>query len=486
MLPRIWPAVLTVGWILLVVALAEAAMALFSFFAGDGLADVFSDTAIATILIAGACILTTKGRRFELEFRDAALLTAAAWFVVPAVAAIPLLASPIGLSAVDAYFEMVSGITTTGSTVMTGLDAMPPTVLLWRSTVQWIGGIGIIGIAILVLPFLRIGGMQLFRLESSDRSEKAIPRVRSIALIIGEIYVTLTTACLIIYWWLGMTFFDALNHAFTTLSTAGFSTHDASFGYFDSPALEWAAVVFMTLAALPFLAYYRLLRGQTRQDRIDPQVVALIATLAILAFLFAIWLHFSYAIDAGSALTKAAFNIVSVVTTTGFASTDYLLWGAFASTFFFALTFVGGCTGSTGGAIKIFRFQVMYGMVAQHLRSIVRPHVVAPIRYGTRTISDAQVASVGSFISLYFLCFGAFAFILTALGLDAETSLSAAATALGNVGPGVGPLIGPAGTFAAMPDLAKLVLCVAMIMGRLEILGVLVFFLPGFYRWSRS
>jgi trk system potassium uptake protein TrkH len=457
-------------------------MALYSLTAGDGFADEFAESAAVTFLVAVACVLTTKGRRFELGFRDAAVLTVVAWGAVPAFAALPLLANPIGLSSVDAYFEMVSGITTTGSTVLVNLDTAPPTILLWRSTVQWIGGIGIIGIAILVLPFLRIGGMQLFRLESSDRSEKAIPRMRTVALTVGEIYLLLTAACLASYWLLGMTFFDAFNHALTTLATGGFSTHDASFGYFDSMGLQWAGTAFMTLAALPFLAYYRLLHHHSHQDRLDPQVVRFVVTLVILSFLFAIWLHAARGIDASEALTLSAFNIVSVVTTTGYASTNYLMWGAFAATLFFALTFVGGCTGSSTGAIKIFRFQVMAGMVLQHLRGVFHPHIVAPIRFGARTVTDAQVTSVGSFIFLYFLCFAAFTAILTTIGLDAETSLSAAATALGNVGPGLGPVIGPAGNFTSLPDSAKLVLCAAMIIGRLEIVGVLVLFQPGFYR----
>jgi trk system potassium uptake protein TrkH len=268
----------------------------------------------------------------------------------------------------------------------------------------------------------------------------------------------------------------------TTLPTAGHSTHDASFGYFDSPALEWAGVIFMISGALPFLAYLRLVRGRTLSERIDPQVVGLLATLAVLVFVFSIWLHFAHGVDAGTALTKSAFNIVSITTTTGYASTDYLVWGAFASAFFFVITFIGGCTGSTAGGLKIFRFQVMYGIVAQHVRRVLRPHVVMPIRYGARTVTDDQVASVGSFVFLYFLSFVVFSMILAAIGLDAETSLSAVAQALGNVGPGIGPIIGPAGNFSTLSDPAKLVLCAAMIMGRLEILGVLVLFLPSFYR----
>ena len=482
MLPRLWPAVLALGWILLVIAAGEGLMALFALAAQDGHADIFAVTAAVTAMVAGGCILTTKGRPFELNFRDAALLTATSWFIIPAFAALPLLADPVGLTPVDAYFEMVSGITTTGSTVMSGLDATAPSVLLWRSTVQWIGGFGIIGLAIVILPFLKIGGMQLFRLESSDRSEKSLPRVRGIATAVGQIYLTLTLACFITYWALGMTPFDALNHAFTTIPTAGYSTHDASFGHFNSPAIEWAGVIFMISGALPFLAYIRLARGRTLSDRIDPQVVTLIVTLAVLVFVFSVWLHFTHGVDAGTALTKSAFNIVSITTTTGYASTDYLLWGAFASSFFFILTFIGGCTGSTAGGLKIFRFQVMYGIVGQHLQRVVRPHAIVPIRYGTRTITDDQVASVGTFVFLYFLSFAVFSLILAGFGLDAETALSAVAQAIGNVGPGIGPVVGPAGNFSTLPDAAKLVLCAAMIMGRLEILGVLVLFLPSFYR----
>jgi trk system potassium uptake protein TrkH len=306
--------------------------------------------------------------------------------------------------------------------------------------------------------------------------------VRAIATTVGQIYLLLTFACFITYWALGMTPFDALNHALTTLPTAGYSTHDASFGYFNSHALEWAAVVFMMLGAMPFLAYVRLLRPGSWRERVDSQAKTFLALTTVLVLVFAVWVHLTEDVDAGTALTKSAFNVVSVITTTGFASTDYLQWGAFASTFFFIITFIGGCTGSTAGGLKIFRLQVMYGVLIQHVRHVLRPHALSPIRYGDRIVSDEQVASVGSFVFLFFLTFVVVALILAALGLDTETSLSAAATAVANVGPGVGPLVGPAGNFSMLPDAAKLVLCAAMIVGRLEILGILVLFLPSFYR----
>ena len=482
MLPQIWPAVLTLGWILAAIAGAEAVMALFSFLAGDGFVDDFSMAAGVTALVAGGCILTTRGRPFDLNFRDAALLTAVSWFAVPAFAAIPLLADPINLSFVDAYFEMVSGITTTGSTVMAGLDKTAPTVLLWRSTVSWLGGVGIIGLALLILPFLKIGGMQLFRLESSDRSDKALPRVRGIATAVVQIYLVLTAACFLTYWMLGMTPFDALNHAFATLCTGGFSTHDLSFMFFDSAAIEWAATIFMALGAMPFLAFLRFVRSGTLRERIDPQAKTFVISLAVMTVIFAAWLHVAKDVELGPALTKSAFNITSIVTTTGFASVDYLQWGAFAAGWFLILTFVGGCTGSTAGAIKILRFEVMFGVVRQHVRRAIFPHGVMPLRYGDRIVNDEQIGSVGTFVFAYLATFAVFAIVLAAIGLDTDTAISAAATALGNVGPGISPAIGPVGNFAGLSDAAKVILSIGMVLGRLEILAVLILFMPSFYR----
>ena len=457
-------------------------MALFSLAVGDGMAEVFAATSAITIVFGGACVLTTSGRSFELRFRDAALLTVVSWFVVPAFGGLPLLAEPADLSVVDAYFEFVSGMTTTGSTVMSGLDTMPQSILLWRSTGQWIGGIGIIGLAIVILPFLKVGGMQLFRLESSDRSDKGMARTREIASAVGRVYVVLTLACFMTYWLLGMSAFDALNHAMTTLPTAGYSTHDASFGYFNSPAIEWAGTIFMFLGALPFLAYLQFARRGSLWDRIEPQIPTYLVVVSAFIIVFAVWVNATHDVPFGMALTKTAFNTMSVVTTTGYASIDYLQWGAFAAAWFFMLTFVGGCAGSTAGGPKIFRYQVMFRLIGQHIRKTIHPHAIVPLRYGTRTLSDEQIWSVGTFMFMYFAAFAVSAILLALIGLDPATALSGAATALGNVGAGVGPIIGPAGNFSTLPDAAKLVLTVAMIMGRLEILSILLLLMPSFYR----
>ena len=482
MLPQVWPAILTLGWILFAIAAGELAMAVFALAAHDGHAPHFGISAVVTATVAAACVLTTRGRQFELRFRDAVLLTVVAWAVVPVFAALPLIADPVNLRFIDAYFEMVSGITTTGATIMVGLDEARSSVLMWRSTVQWIGGIGIIGFAIVVLPFLKIGGMQLFRLEFTERSEKSSPRMRSMAIGIVEIYVFLTALCFMVYWLLGMTPFDALNHAMTTICTAGFSTHDASFAYFDSPALEWTAIVFMILGALPFLALLRMLRAGDLRDRFDPQVKMFVSMLLMLVVIFSLWLYFSEKLPFGDAFTKGAFNVVSIATTTGYASADYVAWGAFASSWFFLLSFIGGCTGSTAGAIKIFRFQVLFAVVKQHVHRAIYPHAIAPIRFGSRVVADEQAGSVGVFVFLYVLSFAVLAVIMALLGMSGETSLSIAASTIGNIGPGIGDVIGPTGNFSSLPDMAKLVMCVGMIMGRLEILAVLILIMPRFYR----
>lgn len=464
------------------IAAAEAVMALFSLAMHDHEFTAFAISAGITAGFAGACILTTTGRRFELNFRDAIILTVSAWVLVPAFAALPFLLPPVDLTPIDAYFEMVSGMTTTGSTVMTNLDTQPPTLLLWRSTIQWMGGLGIIALALLILPFLNIGGMQLFRLESSDRTEKTLPRVRNVAAAVTEIYVLLTVLCGLTYWTLGMNVFDAVNHAMSTLATAGFSTHDKSFGYYDSPAILWAGTVFMAAGAIPFLAYLRFVRGGFSLKQVEPQIRAFVLILVGSTVALTTLLVARGEFGVFDALTQSAFNVTSIVTTTGFVSSDYIQWGPFATGAFFFLMFVGGCSGSTAGGVKIFRYQMLVGMIGQHVRQAIFPNAIQHIRYGARVVSGEEAASVGSFFVVFVLVFALFSALLAITGLDTATAMSAAATAIGNVGPGIGEIVGPAGNFASLSDPHKLMLCAAMIMGRLEMLGVLVLFLPSFYR----
>ena len=481
MLPRLRPAVFSLGWIIVVLSVAEALMAAVALAGHDGEAGSFAVAAAISGMFGGAAVLGSEGRRVELTFRDAVVLTVSAWFILPVFAALPFILAPVDLSPVDAYFEMISAVTTTGSTVMAGLDHQAPSILLWRSTVQWLGGFGIIGLAIVILPFLRIGGMQLLRLELSDRSEKVVPRARKVAVTVGQIYVGLTFLCFLTYAALGMSPFDALNHAFATLCTGGFSTHDASFGAFG-PAIRWAGVVFMAAGAIPFLAYFRLAGGRALGRKLDTQVVAFLGVLAFFAVGLAMYLITTKQEPIGASFTDATFNVVSVITTTGFASADYSQWGDLPTFAFLIMTLVGGCTGSTAGGIKIMRLQIMEATFVQQIRRLLYPHIAQPVRFAGQAVTSEEVISVGVFIVVYLSLVAAAAGLLVASGMDNISAISAAAEAAGNVGPGLGPIVGPAGNFASLTSFQKLVMSALMVLGRLEILSVLVLFAPRFYR----
>ncbi|MGP9822199.1 TrkH family potassium uptake protein [Salinarimonas sp. NSM] len=418
-----------------------------------------------------------------LSLRQAFVLTPTAWTAVALFAALPLYFSDYAQlrdSFTNSFFESMSGLTTTGSTVIVGLDAAPPGLLLWRAILQWLGGIGIVATAIAILPALGVGGMQLFRTESSDRSEKVLPRMRDIAAAIGGVYLTITVACALCYWAAEMTMFEAVAHALTTVSTGGFSTSDMSMGKFG-PEVHWIAVVFMLAGAIPFVLYVQMARG--RGDIFfDSQVRTLLGLLAAVILLVAIWLTASDTYAFADAARHAALNAVSVVTTTGYASTDYLVWGNFAVGLFFALTFIGGCTGSTSGGMKIFRFEVMALMLRNHFRRLIYPRGVFSQTYAGKPLPDDVVGSVVVFISLFFVCYSLVTLALMTFGLDFVTAISASVTAMANVGPGLGPIIGPAGNFAPLPDGAKWILSFAMLLGRLELFTVLILFTPGFWK----
>jgi trk system potassium uptake protein len=433
----------------------------------------------AGLVYATRCRLTGG-----LTVRQAFLLTPLAWTTLVLFGALPLYISDYAQlkdSFTNAFFESMSGLTTTGATVIVGLDTAPPGILLWRALLQWLGGIGIIGVAIAILPALGVGGMQLFRTESSDRSEKVMPRAREIATAIVLIYVGLTVLCGVAFWLVAMTPFEALAHALTTVSTAGFSTSDSSMGKWNSPALHWLATLFMLSGAIPFVLYVRLFQGQRDALR-NSQVWVLLGFLALVITGLATWLVITGRYGAADALRFAAFNVVSVVTTTGYATTDYSLWGNVAVGVFFGLMFVGGCTGSTSGGMKIFRFEVMVRMLRSHFLRLLYPRGVFARVYAGRPLPDDVVASVVVFFSLYFTCYSALTIALMAFDLDFLTSASAAVASLSNVGPGLGPIIGPAGNFSTLPDASKWLLSFGMLLGRLELFSVLILFFPQFWR----
>ncbi|MGE0650552.1 MAG: TrkH family potassium uptake protein [Alphaproteobacteria bacterium] len=444
---------------------------------------VFAVSSMVTIFVGGSLVLSMRGAdEARLGLREAFLLTVMSWTLVSLFGAIPFLFSNIGVDIADAVFEAVSGITTTGSTVLTGLDQMHRGILLWRSLLQWIGGIGIVVTAIALLPLLQVGGMQLFRAESSDRSEKMFPRLKQVATALVGAYLGLTAICAIGLWTAGMSTFDAVNHAMTTLATGGYSTRDASIGFYRSAVIEGIIVFFMLLGGITFTVHVRVLRTGPAAYFRDEQVRLFIGIVAAATLSIAAWTVLTQDMAIHDALRGALFNVVSIVTTTGYASADYALWGAYPVAAFYFLTFVGGCTGSTAGGMKIFRFQVLYAVAHQQLMQLLAPHRVTVPRVQGKEIESSVAISVLGFFFFYALTFAVIALALSVFGLDPVTALSGAATAIGNVGPGLGPIIGPAGNFAALPDGAKWVLSAGMLLGRLEFVTVFVLLTRAFWK----
>ncbi|WP_298917859.1 TrkH family potassium uptake protein [uncultured Algimonas sp.] len=447
----------------------------------------FAISGLVVTLIGGALATATYNPVPDIRARGAFVLTVFSWIVLAVLAALPFMLDPVRLSLTDAFFEATSGITTTGSTVMTGIDDMPKGILLWRAMLQWIGGIGIIVTAMAILPMLGVGGMQLFRLESSDVGEKILPRARSIALTIAGIYLGLTLSCATAYTWTGMSVFDAVAHAMTTIATGGYSTSDASMGGFMDDGADIVGMVFMLLGALPFGVYMLMVRrGQLDAPARDPQVRAFLSVVVMLSLLVCVALVTSGAQDSElgllHSLRLSAFNTISIITGTGYATADYMNWGAMAVGAFFFYMFIGGCAGSTACSIKIFRYQVALEALRAYLFRMPRPHAIAPMRYNGRPLPDAVVYSVLGYFFLFFVTVAVIASILGAIGLDPVTAWSGAGSAVANVGPGLGDIIGPSGTYQDLPKLAKWALMTGMVVGRLEIVTALVVLTPGFWR----
>jgi trk system potassium uptake protein TrkH len=410
------------------------------------------------------------------------LLTTVVWVVSVTCAAVPFWLSPLKMTTAAAFFEAMSGLTTTGATVLSELDSKPRSFLLWRSMLQWLGGIGIIAIGLFLFPFLRIGGMQIFRTESSDRSDKALPRIASVTRAIAFIYVVISVVCALVYAALGMSFFDAVNHAMTTVATGGFSTHDRSFGFFQDARILWAAVFFMILGSLPFVLYVEfLVRGRFTLWR-DWQVRTFFAGIVVVTVALALWLEYTRNIAFQAAFTQAAFNVVSIVTTTGYSSDDYAVWGPFAFGVFFILTFIGGCSGSTTGGIKVYRFIIVFQALRRAFSRLVYPNAVRPLRFRERIIEQEVYDSVVIFFIAFFLIYGLTILALSLAGQDFVTALTGAQTALTNVGPGLGETIGPAGNFSPLGEFELWLLSFVMLLGRLEIMTVLILFTPVFWR----
>ncbi|MFG6179297.1 TrkH family potassium uptake protein [Halomonas sp. THAF12] len=448
----------------------------------DADATAFGLSILIVLGSVAAVLLSTL--RVEISFKpwQMFVLTTLSWVSISGFASLPLALGVPQLSFANAVFESVSGITTTGSTVLTDIDRLSDGLKLWRGIMQWLGGVGIIVMGIAILPFLKVGGMRLFHTESSDWSDKVMPRTGGIAKATLAIYCGMTLAAAASYWLGGMAPLDAVVHAMTSVATGGFANSDASFGaYADQPHLLWMGSLFMLGGALPFVIYIRVLRGAHMALWHDQQVRGLLGLLAIVIAMLTAW-RIWLGDAAFESLTQVTFNVVSVVTTTGYAADDYSTWGPLAVVAFFYLTFVGGCSGSTSGGMKVFRFQVATILLRNQLRFLVHANGVFSARYNGHPLTDDVTRGVIAFSFFFFLTIAGLALGLSLLGLDLVTALSGAATAVANVGPGLGDTIGPAGNFSTLPDAAKWLLCIGMLMGRLEILTVLVLFTQMFWR----
>ncbi len=472
------------GCLLAALAAGMLIPAMVDLFAGNTQWRVFLVSAFLTGFIAGGLILSAQapiGELAPLSVRQAFILTNLTWLLLTVFSALPFVLSDIAMSYTDAFFEAMSGLSTTGATVMRGLDYMPPGILIWRALLQWFGGIGIIVMAISVLPLLNIGGMQLFRTESSDNSEKILPRTAQIAGAITRLYIAISCLCALAYLLMGMSTFDAIAHAMTTIATGGFSTHDASFGHFNHAGINLVAIMFMMISSFPFVAYLQIRNGRLNAFWRDEQMRGFLL-IAGVSFLLIFIYHALMQNISGHMVVQIAFNVVSILTGTGYAASDYGAWGGFAIALFFILTFLGGCAGSTSCGLKTFRIQVILKVCWRYIRQITLPHGVFMIRYNGKLLNDTLIDSVMIFVMIFFLSFLLVALLLGLMGVDMVTALSAAAAAIANVGPGLGPIVGPAGNYADLPEAAKWVLSFAMLLGRLEFLTILVIFIPSFWR----
>ncbi|ROV60522.1 TrkH family potassium uptake protein [Vibrio ponticus] len=475
------PVLFVIGLVLSKLALFMYVPTLVAFFSGTSGFIEFGQSVLITHLVAFFCLTIGRTATFKLSVRDMFLITSLVWTIASAFAALPFVFIN-HISFTDAYFETMSGITTTGSTVLSGLDSMAPSILLWRSILQWLGGIGFIVMAVAILPMLNVGGMKLFQTESSDWSDKSSPRAKTVAKNIVLVYVTLTGLCMLGFLLSGMDLFEAINHSFTTLSTGGYSTSDGSMNHFSHGA-HWNATLFMFLGGLPFLLFVSAITKRKPSILLkDAQVRGFAYLVLATGVVISTWLVVRNDYTVLDAVRVSLFNIISVVTTTGFGLEDFTAWGALPATLFFFLLMVGACSGSTSGGMKIFRFQIAMTLLNKQIMKLIHPSGVFIQRYNHRPVNDDIVRSVVAFCLTYFITIIVVAGSLSALGLDPVTSISGSITAVANVGPGMGTIIGPTGNFSSLPDTAKWILSFGMLMGRLEILTILVLFFPAFWK----
>jgi len=443
----------------------------------------FLSSAFITMFIGGLFVLTNIEEKFHLNLQQTFLFSTLAWLGIAIFGSLPFILSNLNLSISESFFESMSGITTTGSTVISDLDSAPKSILIWRAIMQWLGGIGIIVMAITVLPLLKVGGMQLFKMEGSDNAGKTLPRANEVATIIILTYLILTILCSFCYWIFGMKIFDSIAHAMTTIATGGFSTHNESIGFFKNSNIEIIATIFIVLGSLPFISYLKFIKGNRKIFFQDTQIKGLIYLLLFSILTMFLYLFFiNYESSLIDKLRISSFNVVSILSGTGYVTDDFGLWGKFSLIFFLFLMFIGGCAGSTTCGIKIFRLQLLFIFLKNHIKKLVYPNSVFVIKYNEQKISNDFINSVIIFIFAYLFLFMFLAILLSITGLDFLSAISGAATSISNVGPGLGEMIGPNGNFKEVSDISKWLLSIGMLLGRLELFAVLVLLFPSFWR----
>ncbi|HEX5363929.1 MAG TPA: potassium transporter TrkG [Gallionella sp.] len=455
----------------------------------DGDGSVLLDFLLAMVWTASAGTLMwmlTRRYKGELSIRHGYLLVVTMWTAMPAFATIPLLLTIPELSFTDAYFETMSGITTTGATVLTGLDTLPPAINIWRHELNWLGGLGIIVLAVAVLPLLGIGGRQLFKAETpGPMKESALtPRIADTARNLWVVYLGITVACILALKWAGMNWLDAICHAFATLGLGGFSTHDASVGYFNSPQIEFVLIVFMLLAAMNFATHFMALRGKTLRVYLqDAEAVAMLGVVlaSCLGIALFLWWQGTYP-GFWTALRHASFNLVSIATDCGFASVDFAQWPIFAPLWMLFLSCIVASSGSTGGGIKMMRTLVLFKQAGREFLLLLHPAAINPMKIGGHVVPNKIVFAVLGFIFLYFMTIVTLTFALLISGLDFISSFTAIIACINNAGPGLG-VVGPAGNYQGLTDFQTWICTLAMLTGRLEIFTVLILFTPRF--WQR-
>ena len=442
----------------------------------------FIGASIISIVFGVLFFLSNLNHDKKLNLQQAFLLTAFSWLSIAIFGSLPFIFSNLELTITDAFFESMSGITTTGSTIISNLEIAPKSILLWRAMLQWLGGIGIIVMAITLMPIMNVGGMQLFKISSNDSSEKILPKSKEIALRLIYVYLALTTLCATTYKIFGMSFFDSFTHSMTTIATGGFSNYNDSIGYFNSLSIEVSSMIFIILGSLPFIAYIKFLNGNRSIFISDAQIKSFFKIIIFSIIILFIYLLFQNKNISLNDTRTIFFNIISILTGTGYVSGEFDGWGNFPLIFFLALMFIGGCAGSTTCGIKIFRIQILYLFIINQLKKIIYPKGIFPIKYDKNNVDDKFMASIISFIYLYLIIFFLITALLSLTGLDFVTAISGAATSISNVGPGLGSIIGPSGNFSSLPDVSKWILSLGMILGRLELFAILVLFLPSFWR----